>query len=74
MAVKTLVAALALPEVSRVAWDGAVTTHDEYEGPGVYSLVGVDTAREEGTWRIVVVDRGTPIWWWPTPSGRPRRR
>jgi hypothetical protein len=61
MAIKTLVQALALREVSRVAYDGAVTTHDDYEGPGAYSLVGVETASEEGTWRIVVVDRGTDL-------------
>jgi len=61
MAIKTLVQALALHKVSRVAYDGAVTTHDDYEGPGAYSLVGVETANTEGTWRIVVVDRGTDL-------------
>jgi len=61
MAIKTIVGALALREVHRVAYNGAVTSHDDYEGPGAYSLVGVETATEEGTWRIVVVDRGTDL-------------
>lgn len=68
-AVKALAQVSGLPQVDRIAWDGAVTTHDDYEGPGAYSVVGVEGTSGPTAFRMVAVDRGTDLviafvqWW-----------
>lgn len=69
-AVKALAAICGLPQVDRIAWDGEVPTHDDYEGPGAYSLVGIEAPHGATTLRMVAVDRGTDlvlgyVEWWP---------
>lgn len=69
IAVKALADVSGLPKVERIAWDGAVPTYDDYEGPGAYSVVGVEFASGPTSFRMVAVDRGTDLviafmeWW-----------
>ncbi|WP_432565055.1 hypothetical protein [Kineococcus sp. SYSU DK003] len=72
LAVNALAQVSGLPKVQRIAWDGAVTTHDDYEGPGAYSVVGVEFSSGPTTFRMYAVDRGTDLViafmeWWTRP-------